>query len=333
MGIEIGGTKLQVGLGRGDGLLIGLVRMNAEPSRGAKGILDQIVEAVERLQQQSGGFPPEMAAIGIGFGGPVDLDRGVVVVSNQVAGWAGYPLAEWTREKFGVERVALQNDAATAALGEARYGAGIGHNPVLYVTIGSGIGGGLVVDGAIYRGAGRGSIEIGHLIVSSPEEPATDGGGDSWKTLESMASGWSIAREGQRLVESNQDDLSAGAATPLIRLCDGRISQVTCEMMAQASVEGDPGANRILRNARTALAQALAHAITLLAPRRIILGGGVTRIGEENWFEPIRLEVDRRVFAPFQGSYDIVPAGLGEEVVVHGAVALAFDAHQLHKSH
>jgi glucokinase len=299
-GIEIGGTKLQLGLGRGDGLLVDLERRRIDPEAGGEGIRAQIVEAAGVLIDRQGTIP----AAGIGFGGPVDAVRGVVTVSNQIGGWAGFPIVAWAREALRIPRVGLQNDADTAALGEARFGAGVGHNPVLYVTVGSGIGGGLVIDGAIYRGSGRGAVEIGHLIV-----------GEGETTLEAIASGWSIAREARRGLETSGDG-------PLLRLCGGDPSRVTTELVARAATEGDGVASRALATARRAMGRALAHAVTLLAPGRIILGGGVSLMGEALWFAPIRDEVASRVFPPFRGTYDVVPAALGEEVVVHGALAL-----------
>lgn len=306
LGVEIGGTKLQLGLGLGDGALIDLERRSVDPSAGAEGIRAQIEEAAVALLGRNSARPSDLGAVGIGFGGPVDVGRGVVTVSNQIEGWAGFPIADWARRALGVSRVVLQNDADTAALGEARFGAGVGCDPVLYVTIGSGIGGGLVIGGAIYRGSGRGAIEIGHLIV-----------GDT--TLEGIASGWSIAREARRLVEGTTEG-------PLLRLAGDDPSRITTELVARAVREGDEAAGRALELARSAMGRALAHAVTLLAPRRIILGGGVSLMGEALWFGPIRDEVAACVFPALLGSYDIVSAALGEEVVVHGALALARDA-------
>ena len=218
LGIEIGGTKLQLGLGRGDGVLVDLERRRVDPEAGGEGIREQIVEAAGVLARRHGTAP---AAVGIGFGGPVDASRGIVTVSNQIGGWAGFPIVAWAREALRIPHVVLQNDADTAALGEARFGAGVGFNPVLYVTIGSGIGGGLVIDGAIYRGSGRGALEVGHLIV---------GEGDA--TLEAIASGWSIAREARRGLETSGDG-------PLLRLCGGHPLRVTTELVARAAAEGD----------------------------------------------------------------------------------------------
>ncbi len=326
LGIEIGGTKLQVGLGRADGQLIDLERLRIEPGRGAAGILAQIPAATDELLQRAGAARADLAVVGVGFGGPVDPELGVVVLSNQVAGWTGFPLADWVRQTLGIAAVVVQNDAATAALGEARRGAGVGFDPVLYVTIGSGIGGGLIVDGAIYRGSGRGAIEIGHLWVDDLGPATSAADPPSRITLEERASGWSIGRAAQRLVAEPSGSSSAGATGWLVDLAAGDPARVTAELVAQAAIAGDPGASAILAAARAALGQALGHAVTLLAPRRIILGGGVSLIAAEHWLDPIRREVDRRVFPPFLGSYDVVAAGLGAAVVVHGALALAADA-------
>jgi glucokinase len=317
LGIEIGGTKLQLGLGRGDGRLIALERRLVVPENGAAGIRAQIEEATTTLLRQQADRP---AALGIGFGGPVDAERCVVTVSNQIDGWAGFPIAEWANQTLGIPRVVLQNDADTAALGEARFGAGKGHNPLLYVTIGSGIGGGLIVNGSIYRGAGRGAVEIGHLILQDSSMLDLDGNLLSEMTLEGQASGWSIARNARSSL-AGRDQIY-----PLNRLCEGDSSRITTKLVAEAARQGDVIAADCLSRAQRALGRALAHAVTLLAPSRIILGGGVSLIGEDFWFEPIRRETEKRVFPPFRGTYDIVPAALGEEVVVHGALALALDA-------
>src|SRR4051812_16268114 len=119
LGIEIGGTKLQLGIGPGDGTIARLVRRRVDPIGGAEALRVQIAEEFRSLDV-------DISAVGIGFGGPVDADRGEVTTSHQVAGWEHFPLASWVREALGVPRVVLQNDADTAALGEARFGAGRG---------------------------------------------------------------------------------------------------------------------------------------------------------------------------------------------------------------
>ncbi|MBX9719390.1 MAG: ROK family protein, partial [Microbacteriaceae bacterium] len=139
LGIEIGGTKLQLGLGPGDGTIAALERRTIVPEDGAQAILGQISEAYGPLLKKAGVKSSAIDSAGIGFGGPVESARGVVTLSHHVAGWENFPLADWVRKNLGIARVALENDADTAGLGEARFGAGRGISPLLYLTIGSGI--------------------------------------------------------------------------------------------------------------------------------------------------------------------------------------------------
>ncbi len=313
LGIEIGGTKLQLGLGHGDGTILALTRLDVAPTAGAPAIRDQIATAVGPLLDRVGRSRIDAAAIG--FGGPVDSERGRVTVSHHVPGWSDFPLVDWLRDLLHNDLVALHNDADTAALGEARFGAGAGFSPVLYVNSGSGIGGGLIVDGRIYRGSGSGALEIGHLWI---EPPTSDRPGS---TLESLASGWSIARQARDLAASRP----LPDSSPLLRLADGRPDLIDTPLVFQAAALGDPDALSVLDRATTAFAQALAHAVTLLAPRRLILGGGVSLASPDLWLSPIARHLDRLVFPPFLGTFDLLPASLGELVVLHGSLALARD--------
>lgn len=313
LGIEIGGTKLQLGLGHGDGHILALWRGTVNPAEGGEGIRKQIVAAVPELLAKGIVNRGQLRGVGIGFGGPTDDATRTVIKSHQIVGWDGFPLADWVSDLVGVPAV-LCNDADTAGLGEALFGAGKGLSPVFYITIGSGIGGGLIIDGQIYRGVGRGAAEIGHLQVyaSGTERDYY------MMSLEACASGWAIAKEGADWVEAREH-----RDTPLKRLAHGDPKNVTGQIVVQAAREGDEDAMGIIANARNAIAQAICQVIVLLCPRRIVIGGGVSLIGEELLFEPVRRFVARDVFPPFAGLTDIVPAALGEEVVVHGALALA----------
>ncbi len=311
IGVEIGGTKLQVGLGRGDGRLIALDRQTIRPEDRAGAILRQIAGAAPRLLARPEAAGEGPMAVGIGFGGPVEADRGLVVRSYQVAGWEGFDLAGWARGTFQTPLVAVHNDADTAGLGEARFGAGVGHSPVFYVTIGSGIGGGLILDGRIYRGAGAGAAEIGHLLIDDDRDTPT--------ILEDVASGWAIGRAARALLGTGP------GPGPLEDLSGGDPARVDAALVARAADRGDARALAVLDRAARAMGRALAHVVTLLGPGRIILGGGVSLIGEALWFDPIRATLGSRAFPPFRGTYDVVPAALGEEVVVRGALALADD--------
>jgi glucokinase len=240
-----------------------------------------------------------------------------VIRSHQIEGWDNFPLADWISELVGWPAV-LGNDADVAGLAEALFGAGKGLSPIFYITIGSGIGGGLIIDGEIYRGCGRGAAEIGHVTMQG-EWMSKDGCALSVTgTLEERASGWAIARHADAAAWEGR---ARGSA--LVQMVQGETQFITAQQVADAARRGDAFALELLNDAWRELATALCQVIVLLCPRRIVIGGGVSLMGEELLFKPLRELVAANVFKPFAGCYDIVPAALGEEVVVHGALALA----------
>jgi glucokinase len=317
LGIEIGGTKLQLGVGEGDGVLAGLWRGGVDVAAGPEGIRRQITTAVPELLDRAGVQRSRLKGVGIGFGGPVDDATRTIIKSHQIEGWDNFPLADWIGGVVGLP-AALGNDADVAGLAEALFGAGKGLSPIFYITIGSGIGGGLIVNGEIYRGCGRGAAEIGHLrfAYSQNTAPGIYSCSPMPVTVEEMASGFGIANRARWAPPGDE----------LIVRCDGDVDQITAEMVAQAAQEGDLLSRELLRSAWDCLADAICHVIALLCPRRIVIGGGVSLMGD-GLFVPLRQRVAERVFKPFADCYDIVPAALGEEVVVHGALALARRRH------
>jgi len=307
LGIEIGGTKLQIGVGPGDGTIAGLWRGSIDASSGAAGIRNQILAAIPELLNAQRIALTRVKAAGIGFGGPIDDDRGCVITSHQIPGWTDFPLPAWLNGKLHVP-VRMGNDADVAGLAEAVYGAGKGTSPIFYMTIGSGIGGGLIIDGTIYRAAGRGAAEVGHLQL--PDQWT----GTGLATLEDQASGWGIERRVRKRLTTHADSLIFSLAGH---------APATTHHVAEAARRGDTFALQVLEHARSAIAEALCAVITLNCPRRIVIGGGVSLLGEDLFFAPLRQAVAERVFQPFSGLTTIVPAALGEAVVVHGALALA----------
>jgi glucokinase len=330
LGIEIGGTKLQLGVGAGDGSpLVELVRRDVDVRKHAAGILAQLESAAPALIARH-----NVSAIGIGFGGPVDSAPGRVVKSHHVEGWEEFPLVAWCRQTLGVPTV-LHNDCDAACLAEARFGAGKGSRVVLYVTIGTGIGGGLVIDGKIYRGGGSGATEIGHL------RPGLDAVNPD-QTVELLASGWGIAAAARERLgvqageasfrgakgdsasfrEAKGDKENAHVADLLAR-CGGRLEELTTQLIGQAAGEGNEMAREVVAGAVQALGWGIAQALTLLSPNVVVIGGGVSLMDRSLFFEPLQAQVARFVFPPLAGHYRLAPADLGELVVVHGAVALA----------
>jgi glucokinase len=291
LGIEIGGTKLQLGLGAGDGTIAALWRGSVDRAAGGEGIRRQITTAVPELLAQAKVDRSQLKGVGVGFGGPTDDATQSVIKSHHISGWDGFPLALWLEEMLGL-RTAICNDADVAGLAEALFGAGKGLSPVFYITVGTGVGGGLIIDGEIYRGVGRGAAEIGHVRPVYPLDDPRRGG-----ILEDFAAGMGM--------EKHVGDTLTG------------------KQIAELAVAGDPACRAIIDAATQALAENICTVVKLLCPRRVIIGGGVSLIGEELFFEPIRRYVADRGMQALAGLTDIVPAALGEEVVIHGALALA----------
>lgn len=318
LGIEIGGTKLQLGIGPGDGTIAALWRDTVEPEKGAEGIRKQIVAAVPELLKQAKLTRTQLAGVGIGFGGPVDDKTRCIIKSHQIAGWDNFPLADWISELVGLP-AALGNDADVGGLAEAHFGAGKGFDPIFYITIGSGIGGGLVINGDIYRGSGRGAAEIGHLRF--------DLSGDLRKPkpqiLEHLASGWAVQDRARRILALAEDHPDAHDAQASCLRSLRVLEELTTRDIGEAAARGDEFARKLIDFQIHYLAEAICQVITLLCPRRIVIGGGASLMGEKVLFEPLRRQVAERVFACFAGCCEIVPAALGEAVVVHGALALA----------
>jgi glucokinase len=313
LGIEIGGTKLQLGVGSGDRpAFAAFRRLDVDAARGALAILRQIEQACDELIAEH-----PVQAIGFGFGGPINASAGIVTTSHQVGGWENFPLADWCTKTFGVPTY-LGNDCDMAALAEARYGGGRGKRSVLYVTVGTGVGGGLVLDGSLY-GAGRPAVaEIGHL------RPGLDATLPS-QTVESIASGPGIvAGMNILLAQSASDDRDAAS---LLERCQHDPSRLTGKIVAEAAAAGNARAWSVMDRACQALGWGIAQIITVMAIEVVIVGGGVSLAGETVFFEPLRRHVERYVFPPLSHTYEIMPAQLGEEVVVHGAVAMAATRH------
>ena len=309
LGIEIGGTKLQLGVGTGDGPpFAGFRRLDVDAKRGAAGILEQIERAGRELAAL---FP--FRAVGFGFGGPIDGAAGIVTTSHQVAGWDGFPLAAWCTKTLGVPTW-LGNDCDMAALGEARFGSGRGKRSVFYVTVGTGVGGGLVLDGALYGSHRPAAAEIGHL------RPGLDAA-EPTQTIESIASGPGIESAIRAAIVERP--VRPRDAAELMDHCRQDSTQLTARTVAEAALAGNQLAQGVMDRACQALGWGIAQVITLLAVEVVVVGGGVSLAGPAVFFEPLRRHVRRYVFPPLRDSYEIVPAELGEEVVVHGAVTMA----------
>src|SRR5258708_20333656 len=241
LGIEIGGTKL--GMVGGEELLeIGEGRrITVDPAAGAAGIRRQIEAVLPELLAK---WRP--AAMAVGFGGPVDWKTGRICRSHQIEGWSEFALGEWLASLTGLP-VRVENDANAGTLGEALRGAGAGSNPVFYCTLGSGVGGGLVVDGRIFHGARPGEVEFGHVLLDR-----------SGAIVESRCSGWAVDAKIRGLKQTDSHSL-------LMKLASGQTGGEARHLGA-ALQAGDAAASRILAQAAPALGFAFSHVPHLLHP-------------------------------------------------------------------
>lgn len=312
LGIEIGGTKLQLGVGRGDGSeFVAFERRTVDIARGAEGIREQIRLVGRELVKAHG-----VTRVGYGFGGPIHGARGLVQKSHQVAGWDNFPLVEWTERELGVP-ARLGNDCDMAALAEACFGGGRSARSVFYVTVGTGIGGGLVFDRRVHGPDRPAAAEIGHL------RPGLEAA-DPSKTVESLAAGPGISLATRtRLTDLLNTGERSDEVNDLLSRCGRNLDALATKEVGEAAVAGNRLAREQYAAAMRMLGWAIAQVITLVAPEVVIVGGGVSLVGEEVFFAPLRDAVREYVFPPLADSYRLLPAALGESVVVHGALALA----------
>ncbi len=301
LGIEIGGTKLQLVLGDATGRIHERRRLMVEAAQGAARVRQQIERTIPELLAGK-----KIEGVGVGFGGPVDWRTGRINRSHHLAGWSGFALADWLRAQIGVD-VFVDNDANVAALGEALHGAGVGLNPVCYVTLGSGVGGGLVTEGRIYHGAIPGEAEIGHLRLDR-----------NGTTIESRCAGWSV--------DARIRALKATAPASLLARLAASESRGEARHLNAALEQGDATALHLLREIGEDLAFGLSHVVHLFHPQVIIIGGGLSAVGE-----PLRASVQSAlpgfVMEAFQPGPEIRLAALGEDAVPVGALFLVQGCH------
>lgn len=309
LALDFGGTKLSAAiLNDGESTWRDVRRIFSPPDADAGYDLHTMFQMAKELLQSR-----RPAAIGVSFGGPVDHDSGVVRLSHHVPGWEDTPLAQQLEDTFGAP-AAVDNDANVAALGEQRFGAGQGFGHLLYVTVSTGVGGGWILNGQPWRGAEGMAGEIGHTVVD-PHGPRCLCG--SHGCVERLASGPYMAQDARHRL---QQDPEQGPV--LRRLAGGDLYTISGKLLSEAAAEGDPLAQALLDRGAWALGAGIGNAANLINPQRVVLGGGVTKAGERWW---LRLRETVIAVTLPEVHVEIVPAALGDDAPLWGAVALAQD--------
>ena len=313
LGVDIGGTKLAVGIADELGALVFSERIPSNPTEAAEPTLGRLVDLCRRAIAESG--VPVVAA-GVGCVGPLDQKTGYVIRPVNLPGWKDVALVDTLRNALGIP-VYLDNDANAAALGEHRFGAGRGVRNMVYLTISTGIGGGIIIDNHLYQGENGNAGELGHMSVNYAGRPCGCG---NLGCIEAYASGTAIAARTREAVAA----APSAAEAPILLSLSGGIDKINSQHVIEAARRGDPIALKIWDETIVALGSCMVSVINIFNPSRIVLGGGVTHAGDL-LFNPLRRQTKKHAIPMLHDICDIVPAKLGDQVGVLGAVAVAWD--------
>jgi len=312
LAIDLGGTKIIAALISSDGQMIARQYNLAQAYEGPESVIGRMFTAADTLLNKENLSPSELNSISIAAAGVIDLETGVITLSPSLPGWHDIPLRDIFRDKYNIN-ILLNNDANAAALGEYHYGAGKGTKNMIYVTVSTGIGGGIILDGKLYSGSSGGAGEIGHTTVA-PDGPQCNCGNTG--CLEAVASGLSIAGEAKRR-------LSQGENSSLIKMMKGKIENITAEEVALAAEQGDSLSLDVIGRAADYLGIAVANLVNIFNPDVIVIGGGLAKMGEL-LFGPVRQVVKERGLRLLTEAVRIVPPELGDDAGVFGAAIFAF---------
>uniref|UniRef100_UPI0015EE620D ROK family protein n=1 Tax=Streptomyces albidus (ex Kaewkla and Franco 2022) TaxID=722709 RepID=UPI0015EE620D len=276
LALDIGGTKLAAGVVRADGTVLSYGTCPTGVADGAWAGIERLLHLSREVLQEAGTSPAGLLGTGIGCGGPLDSTRGTLIAPPHLPGWTDVPIARLAEDAHGLPAV-LDNDGTAGAAGEWRFGSGRGTRHLLYMTISTGIGGGMVIDGRTYRGAAGNGGEPGHVTVRSDGRGCAGCGRQG--CLEAYASGTSIAERAAEAVARAKDE---GRHTVL-----SRHDTLTAADVAAATREGDPVACGVWEETIDALGNGLASVVNLYEPELVVLGGGVMR-SADLLLDPVR---------------------------------------------
>jgi glucokinase len=311
LGIDIGGTKLALALGDRRGRPLARWRRPSQPSGHPRDDVSRLISDCHRLLTQAGASVAELAAVGVSVPGPMDSARGLLLRPPNLPGWDEVPLAAWLADEFDCP-VGLENDANAAALAEWRFGAGQGLSHLVYLTMSTGVGAGLVLDGRIYRGARDFAGEAGHIPVVWEGDPCACG---QRGCLEAYVGGAAWTRHLRRAVPPQSHILALA----------GTRDRVSPEHVVAAALEGDAFALAEMDRFNSLLARGIVSLVFLLAPQAIILGTVVVAAGPELCLKPLRRKVRARLWPTLDESLQILPAALESDLPYRAALCVALD--------
>jgi glucokinase len=320
IGVDLGGTKIMAGALSEDGRHhYGMRSVPTQPEQGPEMVIERLIALVEGVildaMAETNAARRDFVGIGMGAPGPLDRKQGLVVVAPNL-GWRNVPLRDIVSTRLGIP-VTIDNDANCATLGEWWQGAARGAKTVVGFTIGTGIGGGIVIDGKLFHGASDVAGEIGHTTIELNGRHCKCG---NYGCLEAYASGPAIATRAREVLVREE------SASLLPGMVDGDYDQITAQTVYDAAQNGDAVAQEVVRDTARYLGAGIASLLNILNPDTVVVAGGVTAAGEA-LFAPLRAEVRRRAFRPAVEAVRIVPAELPGTAGVVGAVAVFKEEH------
>ncbi len=311
LGIDLGGTKILTAVTNPRGELLSRDHSVTPAAQGQEGVMEAIAESVRGALDQAGLRMGDLAAIGIGVPGPSNPKTGILHSCPNLPLLRDVPIRDIIEKEFD-RKAFLINDGNAAALAEFHFGAGRGACCFIYVTVSTGIGGGVVLDGKVFTGASGTAAEVGHMTIEDKGPPCNCGNLGCW---EALASGTALAREARRRI-------SEGESTSILDLAKGEVDKVTAEVIQQAAEGGDGLAKELLARASHYLGTGFANLINLFNPDVIAIGGGVSNMGEM-LLGPAYATAKERAFPSAYETVRFVPAQLGRNSGVLGAAAHA----------
>jgi glucokinase len=312
LGVDLGGTKIMTAVVDSQGTMLSHEKHTTPAAQGKDAVIQAIVESVHQVIARTGIEIADLTAIGIGVPGPSNPQTGILFSAPNLPGWHDVPIRDILADEVG-KRTFLINDANAAALAEFLFGAGRGSGCFTHVALGTGIGGGFVIDGNVYSGAQGTAAEFGHMTIDESKGPVCSCGNNGcW---EALASGTALANEARRRIDN-------GEQTTLLNIVEGDLKKITAPVIHEAAQAGDPLAEKLLLRTSRYLGIGLANLINIINPDVIAIGGGLANMGDI-LLEPAYAVAKARAFAPAYEAVSFAPAELGGHSGVIGAAAYA----------
>lgn len=306
--VDLGGTKINTGLVTEDGKVIKSVKIPTNASEGPDAILGRIKKSIHDVLKMASLSAKDICGIGVGSPGPLDPVEGVVISPSNLPGWNRVPVVQILKDEFGIP-VALNNDANSAALGEYIFGSGKGTKNFVYMTISTGIGGGVIIDGKLYSGTNCNAAEVGHATIDFKGPKCNCG---NYGCLEVFASGTGLAKIARKAVESGKNTIIKDIAGE---------QPIKAEHVFEAAKRGDEVAKKLLDDEAFYLGIGISNIMMFYNPERIAVGGGMSKqwdILEDRVMEVVK----ERTLQPLWEVCPVVKAELGDDIGVLGAAAL-----------